>query len=66
MSVVNTKHLSLLGKKVSFVSGGEFLFDTLGTVSSVVFNLDGSFEFLIDTCNAYFSFDDVIEFQILD
>lgn len=71
MSAVNTKHLSLLGKKVSFVSvlssnGEVFRFDNLGIVSSVLFNLDGSYEFSLDTSDCFYSFDDVLEFEILE
>lgn len=58
---------NLLGKQVSFVyKASSFFINTDGMVVSVVLNLTGEHEFMIDSSPDFYSFSDVLEFQILD
>lgn len=58
---------NLLGKQVSFVyKASSFFINTDGMVISVVLNLTGEHQFMIDSSPDFYSFSDVLEFQILD
>lgn len=65
MTEVDTTVLNLLGKQVSFiVTNGFHSFDNRGIVDSIVFNLSGNHQISIEG-GEFYSFDDLVEFQIL-
>ena len=66
MTELNTTVFNLLGKKVSFsISNFYQVFYEQGTVSHVSLSLDSSPEIALDHGD-FFSFDSLIEFQVLD
>ena len=67
MAVSNTILLELLGKQVSFcwLGADGVTYEIDGQLTSIVFHLESSSEFTVDDGD-YFSFDEIIEFQVLD
>ena len=66
MTELDTTVLNLLGKQVSFITTNGFhFFDNRGVVDSIVFNLSGKHQISIED-GEFYSFDDLLEFQILD
>ena len=67
MAVSNTNLLELLGKQVSFswLGADGVTYNSEGELTSVVFHLHATSEFAVDE-GAYFSFDEISEFQVLD
>ena len=58
--------ISLLGKEVGYTyKAGGMIIETDGMLTSVVVNLNGSHEFCVDGQD-YYSFDEVLEFKVLD
>jgi hypothetical protein len=62
MAVAHTTALNLMGKYVSFSS--EQSLDHHGVVTSVVFDIDGSVQFLIGF-DDYYNYSDVVNLKIL-
>ena len=62
MAVADTTSLDYLGKYVSFLT--ESAFEVYGVISSVIFNMDGSFEFSIGS-NDFYAFNEVRNLKIL-
>lgn len=66
MTALDTTVLNLLGKEVSFCYVlKQFTFQTDGTVTSIVFNLDGEHQFSVGG-DDFYSFSEVLEFKVLD
>ena len=62
MAVVDTTCLDYLGKYVSFLT--ESAFEVNGVISSVIFNMDGTFEFAL-AWGDFYSFTQVRNLKIL-